>query len=130
MQPTILIVEDDKELSEMYKLKFTNAKYTVFCQPDAIAALKWLQKYTPDCAIVDILLPGMNGLQLIKTMRKNTKLNRTKIVILTNLTATDVNMHSTVRESLGVVGYFVKSQITPAQLVDNIGMILEDKRSQ
>lgn len=130
MKPSILLVEEDKILSEMYKLKFTNANYKLTTKNNAKAALDWLEKNTPDCVIVDILLPGTNGIALIKSMRQNINLKKTKIVILTNLTQPDINLHNSIRDSLGVDAYYVKTRITPGQLVKNIGHLLSLNKEQ
>ncbi len=123
---TILLVEDDTILRDMYKFKFEHAGYLVKACADAPSALHWLASHVPDCAVVDILLPGINGIQLIKSMRRDARLDQCRMVILTNLSSVDINLHETVRDSLGVDGYFVKSQISPSQLIANIGMLVSD----
>ncbi len=124
MKKTILLVEDDQLLRDMYELKFKKAKFTVHACETGRQALDWLSKNSADLAMVDILLPQMNGLQLIKTIRKDPQNNQMHIVILTNLTESDVNLHSTIRESLQVDAYFVKSQISPSELVAKISALL------
>ncbi len=130
MAQEILFVEDDKILGEMYEYKFSKHGYSAVVLGDAKNALNWLKKNSPDCIVVDILLPGMNGLQFIKNVRKNPKHDNTKIVILTNLTQANINLNSTVRDSLGVSAYFVKSQISPKQLLDNIDLILSAEQTK
>lgn len=130
MKYSILLVEEDKTLSDMYKLKFNNANYQIATRNNAKSALTWLKNNTPECVIVDILLPGTNGIALIKSMRQNVALKNTKIVILTNLTQPDINLHNSVRDSLGVDAYFVKTRISPSQLVQNIGMLLSVNNQQ
>ncbi len=130
MARKILFIEDDKILGEMYEYKFSKYGYSVVVLSDAEKALGWLKNNSPDCIVVDILLPGMNGLQFIKNVRKNPKYDNTKIVILTNLTQANINLNSTVRDSLGVGAFFVKSQISPKQLLDNIDLILSAKQAK
>ncbi len=130
MKKSILLVEEDKALSDMYKLKFSNANYQIATRDNAKEALYWLSRNTPDCVIVDILLPGTNGISLIKAMRQSVVLKNTKIVILTNLTQPDINLHNSVRDSLGVDAYFVKTRISPSQLVQNIDLLLSANKKQ
>ncbi|MBA3678864.1 response regulator [Candidatus Saccharibacteria bacterium] len=125
MNKTIVLVEDDKILSDMYQLKFEKAGFTVASFNDGKKTLEWLKSHTADIALIDILLPQMNGLQLIKTIRINPSYSAMKIIILTNLSQSDVNLHETVRESLKVDAYYVKSQISPSQLVAHITALLQ-----
>jgi hypothetical protein len=62
---------------------------------------------------------------LLKSIRKDQRHNSMRIIILTNLTESDINLRSTIKDSLGVDAYFVKSQITPAQLESKISVILQ-----
>lgn len=125
MKKTILLVEDDKILNDMYALKFKNTGFDVVSFDNGKDVLNWLKIHTADIAVIDILLPQMNGLQLIKTIRKEPKYNTLKIVILTNLTDSDVSLHSTIRDSLKVDAYYVKSQISPSELVNNITALVQ-----
>lgn len=124
MAKTILLVEDDQLLRDMYELKFKKAGYKVYACENGSQTLDWLSSNSADLAMVDILLPQMNGLQLIKAIRKDPRKSQMHIVILTNLTESDVNLHSTIRESLQVDAYFVKSQISPSELVAKISALL------
>lgn len=121
---TILHIEDDVVLRNMYKDRLTQAGYKVNGYDDGLQALEYLANHSADLAIVDIMLPKMNGLKIIKTIRQNTKHNNMKIIILTNLTQSNINLHDTVRESLGVSDYFVKSQTSPRQLLSALKAIV------
>jgi len=125
MKQTIILVEDDNIIRDMYLLKFTNAGYQVRAFSGGQDALSWLCKNTADLALVDILLPQINGIVLLKSIRKDPRHSSMRIIILTNLTESDINLHSTIRESLAVDGYFVKSQITPAQLESKVSAVLQ-----
>lgn len=120
----ILLVEQDKILSDMYCTKFKKAKYNIVAKPDAKTALQWLSKNHVDLVILDIILPKVNGITLIKNIRKGHINQSSKIIILTHLNQSDINLHTIVRDSLGVDAYFVKSQISPDKLVDTVGTII------
>jgi DNA-binding response OmpR family regulator len=125
MKNTVLLVEDDKILRDMYELKFTKSGYKVKSCAEGHEALDWLSNNTAQLAIVDILLPRINGIVLLKSIRKDQRHNSMRIIILTNLTESDINLRSTIKDSLGVDAYFVKSQITPSQLESKISVILQ-----
>lgn len=123
MKKTLLLVENDKILRDMYAIKFKNAGYKVVTKSDAKTSLEWLSKNTVDVIILDIILPKVNGIKLIKNIRRDHKHKPVKIVILTHLNHTDINLNTTIRDSLGVDGYFVKSQIAPDKLIETVNTI-------
>lgn len=114
----IVIVEDDQLLAAMYKTKFELAGYKVDVHHTAELALPELVNDAPDLIILDVLLPGKNGLWLLKELHSN----KTKIpvVMLTNLAEADFSMPDKLRETLGVVGYHVKTQVTPAEVLNTV----------
>lgn len=114
----IVIVEDDQLLAAMYKTKFELAGYKVDIHHTAELALPELTKDAPDLVILDVLLPGKNGLWLLKEMHacKTT----VPVVMLTNLLEADFTMPKKLRDSLGVVGYHVKTQVTPADVLKTV----------
>ncbi len=65
MKNKILIVEDDNSISELIKTVLEEEDYTVTTAPSAEAAKKILHDYTPDIAVVDIILPGQGGMDFI-----------------------------------------------------------------
>jgi DNA-binding response OmpR family regulator len=114
----IVIVEDDQLLAEMYKTKFELAGYKVEVHHTAELALPELTKDRPDLVILDVLLPGKNGLWLLKEMHAGQA--TVPVVILTNLLEADFTMPTKLRDSLGVVGYHVKTQVTPAEVLTTV----------
>ncbi len=125
MIKTILLIENDKLLREMYATKLNKFNYQVVARAEAKSALEWLSKNSADLIVLDILLPKINGIKLIKNIRKDCNHNKTKIIILTHLNQADINLNTTIRDSLGVDGYFVKSQIAPDKLIDIVRTIIE-----
>lgn len=111
----IVLVEDDQLLADMYKTKFELAGYKVDVHHTAELALPELTEDAPDLVILDVLLPGKNGLWLLKEMHAS-KVGA-PVVMLTNLAEADFTMPHKLRETLGVVGYHVKTQVTPAEVL-------------
>ncbi|HMS92036.1 MAG TPA: response regulator [Candidatus Saccharibacteria bacterium] len=125
MKKTILLIENDKILRDMYATKLKKYKYQVVVRAEARSALEWLSKNSVDLIVLDILLPKINGIKLIKNIRKDHHHKSVKIIILTHLNQADINLNTTIRDSLGVDGYFVKSQIAPDKLIDIVRTIIE-----
>ncbi len=120
----ILLVEDDELLLQMYSQKFIREGINVHTETNGKEAANWLQTNSPKLVVLDILLPGINGLQLIKIIRRNEHLQDTKIVVLTNLTEADTHLNDELRSSLNITAYYVKSQISPSELVKNLKALL------
>ncbi len=120
----ILLVEDDELLLDMYTQKFTREGLHVHTESNGKDAAEWLKTNAPSLVVLDILLPGINGLQLIKIIRRMEHLQKAKVVILTNLTEADTHLNGEIRSSLNIVAYYVKAQISPSQLVNNVKALL------
>ena len=71
---TILIAEDDADIVELLKLYLENAKYHVITAEDGVAAYELLEKQPADLAIIDIMMPRMNGYELTKKLRKTSNI--------------------------------------------------------
>lgn len=76
----IFVIDDDKELTSLLVEFFTNFNYTVDCCHSPEDALEYLKKNNPDLIVLDIMLPGMDGLQLLRKIRVN---SITPIIMLT-----------------------------------------------
>lgn len=70
MKYNILITEDEREIAELIKLYLENENYRVFCAEDGKEALEFLEQESVDMAILDIMMPGMDGYELTKQIRK------------------------------------------------------------
>lgn len=124
---TILLVEDDETLAAMYQLKLEASGYKVEVVHSGPACLAYIDRKKPSLIILDILLPKLNGFQVLKEMRKNKALSETPIIILTNLVEADVNMSRELAISLGVTDYLVKSKVTPNEVVARVDLAIGGK---
>lgn len=125
MSKHILIVEDDTTIGRMYSQKFGQAGFEVCYQEDAAGALKALRDHKFDVMLIDILLPKMNGLQLIKEIRKDTRFDKVPIVIITNLLPAELQLKQEVMKSMGVAALYVKAQISPSELVKQVNALID-----
>ena len=74
MKYNILITEDEREIAELIKLYLENENYRVFCAEDGKEALEFLEQESIDMAILDIMMPGMDGYELTKQIRKRSNM--------------------------------------------------------
>lgn len=69
MSYTILVAEDDRDIVELMKLYLENDGYRVLCAPDGVGALELVRREKIDLAVLDIMMPRMNGYELTRAIR-------------------------------------------------------------
>lgn len=121
----ILIVEDNMMIRDLYRIALVEKQYTVEVATDANEAYQKLKNYHPDCVLLDIMLPGISGLEILQELRKNPAHGCAfaKIVILTNLAQRSATESAIAN---GADGYIIKSDILPRDLPSVIESLEED----
>ena len=121
----ILIVDDDKFLLDMYTLKFKEKGFEVtsaFGSTNALAILK--ERSDEDgfgVILTDVVMPSMDGFELVEEIKKNKLAEGAKVIILSNLgQPTDIEKGKRV----GADGYIVKADSTPSEVVKKVVDIL------
>jgi DNA-binding response OmpR family regulator len=120
--PKILIVEDDPFLSEMYSTKLTQEKFEVELAIDGKEAVKKAMELKPDLILLDIVLPKMDGFEVITELKKDPQLRNIQIVALTNL-----GQKEEVEKGLklGADDYIVKAHFTPTEVINKVKQIIK-----
>lgn len=117
----IVIVEDDPLISRMYNKAFTFEGYEVIIASDGEEALAKIKSEMPTMVLLDVMMPKMNGIQVLDELKKEEATKGIPVVMLTNL-AGDHDVE--VALSKGAIKYIVKSEHTPKEVVDMIREIL------
>jgi len=122
MSKTICIVEDEPALLEMYRIKFTAEGYEVVTASNGEDGLKLIKKSQPDLVLLDLVMPRMDGYQVLAALRQDPVTVKTVVYIFSNL-----GQSSEVERGIaeGANGYFVKSNLTPSQLAAEVKKILK-----
>ncbi|MDD5146254.1 MAG: response regulator [Candidatus Pacebacteria bacterium] len=117
----ILLVEDDPFLIDIYKQKFENTGFNIKIAKNGEQALEALGSERPDLILLDIVLPGAGGWEILERIKSDPALSALKVVILSNL-----GQKEEVEKGLklGAVKYLIKSQFKPSEVVDKIKEIL------
>lgn len=118
----ILLAEDDSMLAEMYKTKFTEEGFLVLLAGDGEEALRVARKNHPDIALLDILMPKKDGIEVAVEMRADSKLHDTPIIFLTNLGGREEDTEA--GRSFGVLDVITKASVTPQKVADRVKNIL------
>jgi DNA-binding response OmpR family regulator len=125
-QPHVFIVEDDRFLLDMYVMKFNERGFLVDTAFGGQEALDKLGKdnLKPDLVLLDIVMPGVNGFEVLEKIKKEKLIPQSTIVILSNLgQKEDIDRGV----ALGADGYIVKASATPTEVVNRVSKILEEK---
>jgi phosphoribosyl 1,2-cyclic phosphodiesterase/CheY-like chemotaxis protein len=101
----IFVVDDDPSLIEFYNKYFTQKGYDVISTSDSVTAIESILDVKPDCVILDVMMPRVDGYQLIKQIRAQSELARTKIVVVS---AKNYDQDKERAMEMGANGYFVK----------------------
>jgi len=113
----ILIVEDEEPLKLTLKKKFKNEGFSVLEATNGEDGLKLTQEKKPDLILLDIVMPVMDGMTMLKKLRKQDFGKEMPVILLTNLADTsDVNKAM----ELGVFDYLVKSNWEIKDVVEKV----------
>ena len=121
----ILIVDDDSFLLDMYAFKFSQNNFAVYTAMNGVQAIEKLKSEAGfDVLLVDIIMPEMDGFEMLEKIN-NEKLspNSTKIILSNKSQQSDIDRGN----SLGVAGYIVKANSTPAEVINQVVNILSNK---
>jgi CheY-like chemotaxis protein len=117
----ILIVEDDPLMSRMYQKIFTFEKYEVEMAGDGEEGLAKAKSAKPEIILLDIMMPKMNGLEVLDHLKANPETKDIPVVILTNL-STQADAEAALNK--GAVKFIIKSEQDPKEVADMVKVIL------
>jgi two-component system, OmpR family, alkaline phosphatase synthesis response regulator PhoP len=117
----ILIIEDEKILSDMYSEKFQQAGFEVVSAPEAEDGLETAKREKPNLVILDILLPKGDGISFLQRLREEPGLSLTPVVVFSNF---DDPATKKAAFRLGVKDYLIKTNHTPREIIEKIKTIL------
>lgn len=124
MKEKILIVEDDKDMSRLVEYNLAKAQYRTISAADGEQALNKALKELPDLIILDIMLPKMDGLEVCRALKRDTKTSGIPILMLT---AKAEEVDKIVGLEMGADDYVTKP-FSPRELVARVGSILRRMR--
>ena len=117
----ILLVEDEDFIRELYVRQLSKAGFEVKSAADGQTGLETLKNESFDLLLLDIMLPGMNGLQLLREFKTQNPASTMITILLTNL-----GQEAVIKEGfeLGAQAYLIKASYTPDQVVSEVKNIL------
>ncbi len=110
----VLIVENDPFLVSLYSTKLSNAGYVVFSSDDGVNGLRIAREEHPDIVLLGILLPRMNGFEVLRSLQEDEATKKSIVIILTNLGEREDIQRG---KSLGASEYLIKAHFTPSEVM-------------
>jgi DNA-binding response OmpR family regulator len=118
----IAIVEDDVAIAQMYRLKFEAENFDVAVAENGIIGLELIKEFNPDVVLLDMMMPEMNGDEVLSQMRGSEWGKDTLVLILTNMGKEEA---PSTLDSFNVHSYIVKAEMTPKQVASRVKEALE-----
>lgn len=118
----ILIVEDEEIIRKMYEVKFKNNGFEVELAQDGEEALEKLKTIVPDIILLDVMMPKVDGFEVLRRLKAEETTKNLKVIILTNLSAASSDKEKGI--SLGALDFLVKDQYTPSEVVKKVKELL------
>lgn len=111
----VLIIEDDALLARVLAEGFNEAGFETFNVVDGMAAIGAVKKFVPDVIILDLILPGIDGFEILKQLKSNDKTEKIPVIVTSNLdSAPDVKSV----KALGAEAYFIKANVQLEKIID------------
>jgi len=123
MAAKILIVEDYSVLARMYQKKFSDDGYQVEVALDGEEGLKKVEEFKPELILLDIMMPKMSGLEMLKKIKEDPQTAGIPVILLTNVGGGQEILERGLE--MGAVAYLVKTDYPPRQVVDYVRDIIE-----
>jgi DNA-binding response OmpR family regulator len=118
----ILLVDDDMLMLKMYQGKFEDDGYDVEMATNGEQGLIKVVEFKPDLILLDILMPGINGLQVLKKLKEREETKKIPVILLTNVGGSDEDVERGL--GLGAVAYMVKAHYDAKDVVKKVKEIL------
>jgi len=122
MAKKILIIEDDKFLRELISQKLIAKGYEIIEAENGEKGIKMTEKEKPDLILLDLILPGIDGFEVLEKIKNDLKLSQIPVVILSNLGQKDDIERGL---KMGAVDYLIKAHFTPGEIVEKIKTALK-----
>ncbi len=113
----IAIIEDDQAISQMYRIKFEAEGYQVETAENGKLGLELAEEMQPDIMLVDLMMPEMNGDEMLEKLRQTDWGAKIKVIVLTNMGEQEA---PDIIKTLDVRRFIVKAEMTPRQVAEMV----------
>jgi CheY-like chemotaxis protein len=124
---TIFLVEDDPVVVKVYGAKFEREGFLVEVAKDGLVAMKMLSAVRPDVVVLDLMMPKLNGVDVLKYIRSTPALKAIPVIIFSNVHKSSLAQAAA---EYGAERALLKSSCTPGQLIDVINDLLNGTKAE
>ena len=117
-----MIIEDDKFLRELIVRKLNKEDFEVSEAVDGEEGIKKIIEEKPDLILLDLILPGIDGFEVLARMKKESSLSSIPVIILSNLGQKD-DVEKGLK--MGAIDYLIKAHFTPGEIIEKIKVALK-----
>jgi len=122
MAKKILIIEDDKFLRELISMKLQKEGYTIVEAVDGEEGEKKIREEKPDLILLDLILPGIDGFEVLSRIKEDPTVSSIPVIILSNLGQKEEIEKGL---KLGAIDFLVKAHFTPGEIIEKIKNVLK-----
>jgi CheY-like chemotaxis protein len=119
---TILVVEDEALLRKAVSVSLRDAGYEILQAEHGEDAIAQVRTRRPELVLLDLIMPRMNGFEVLSQLRSDPSTSRVPVIVMSNLNQTEDVERA---EALGAVGYLVKSNVRLDSLVTRVNQFFE-----
>ena len=125
MTPRVLVVDDDPQVLKLLRLNFEMEGYDVDAAPDGAAALAAAARHRPDAVVCDVMMPGMDGLEVVRRLRADPDLSKIPIVVVSAKA-----QRSDMRDGVAAgADEYVTKPFDPQDVLNAVARLLEEAES-
>jgi DNA-binding response OmpR family regulator len=117
----IAIIEDDAAISQMYRMKFETLGYDVETAENGKVGLALIEDMSPDIVLLDLMMPIMDGEEMLTRLRKENWGKNVKVIILTNMGESEAPESI---KTMNVEAFILKANMTPRQVAELVKQYL------
>ncbi|NMB70048.1 response regulator [candidate division WWE3 bacterium] len=121
MNNRILLIEDNRSIMEIYKKILEEEGYIVTPVEDGLLAREEINRGEWDLMLLDVMLPKLDGLSLLKELSANTKLSSKPVLIISNVNEADFIAEC---KTYGIKEYIIKAEVLPSEILEKVALYL------
>ena len=111
----IAIIEDDSAISQMYRIKFEAEGFQIETAENGVLGLELIKEMKPDVVLLDLMMPEMNGDEMLEKLRNTSWGKDVRVIILTNMGESEA---PPIIKDLNVEAFILKANMTPRQVAE------------
>lgn len=119
----ILIIEDDKFLRELISQKILKEGYEIAEAVDGESGLNSAKSEKPELILLDLILPGIDGFEVLARIKSDPEISQIPVIILSNLGQKD-DIEKGLK--MGAIDFLIKAHFTPAEIIEKIKSVMKE----